>query len=413
MRIYFLLFALTAILYVDRAALPLAAAAVAREFDLSPVAMGYLLSSFGWLYFLALIPIGGLVGRLGAYRVGGVGIGLLSVASASLALAWSFGSILVGRMAAGLCAAVTYPTGTRTIRDHVGDTRWGFATGVLHSGSLFGPAIGAVALTWMIHAFSWRMAFVATGLIGFIWLALWVGWHRQHGVQGVPPRQPPDADPSRARPSRPAGLLSVVRSPNLRAIAVAHGGAGFSTQLFVAWLPGYLQMEQSLSITETGLLLGGAYLCAGMIVLLVLKLSDACMPADLTRGTRRFWVAAALFAAGIVASVPLLDHLYAIVLVITLSLAACASAVSLNLTLINDLTTDARDVGLAVGFVSAIGNVFGLLSPIVTGYIVAATGRFHLAFALCGGLLAAAAILLLALSAPGPRADTAASFDAP
>lgn len=404
MRIYFLLSALTVILYVDRTALSLTAVAVSEEFDLSPVAMGYLLSSFNWLYFIALMPVGHLVGRFGAYRVGGLGIGLLSAASATIAFSWSFLSLFACRLAAGLCAAVTYPTGARTIRDRVPRNKWGLATGILHSGSLIGPAIGAVTLSGMISTWGWRAVFIVAGAIGVVWLAFWVGWHRHAGRAAYPERTESPVLSVAPQPERSGGLRAIAGSASMRASAFAHGSAGFSTHLFLAWLPSYLQKEQSLPVTTTGLLLGATYLGAALLVVAVLRLSDACMPANLASGTRKFWVAACLVGSSLVAAVPHLNQLSSIMPVITLSLAACASAVSLNLALANDLTRDARDVGSAVGFISTVGNIFGLLAPIVTGYIVAETGSFNLAFTLSGALLAAGAVPLLFVRTPAHAA---------
>jgi ACS family glucarate transporter-like MFS transporter len=56
---------LTAINYADRVALSVAAKPVSLEFGLSPVEMGYLLSSFLWMYIACLIPVGILADRLG------------------------------------------------------------------------------------------------------------------------------------------------------------------------------------------------------------------------------------------------------------------------------------------------------------------------------------------------------------
>ena len=74
--IYVFLFTLTLINYIDRISLSVASTALKEEFGISPVAMGYLLSSFVWLYFIALIPMGYLVGRYGPKRVNTYGIGV-------------------------------------------------------------------------------------------------------------------------------------------------------------------------------------------------------------------------------------------------------------------------------------------------------------------------------------------------
>lgn len=50
--------------------------------------------------------------------------------------------------------------------------------------------------------------------------------------------------------------------------------------------------------------------------------------------------------------------------------------------LCNDMLRSQADSGRAFAFMVLGGSVFGLLAPIVTGYIVQATGRFGSAFAL-------------------------------
>ncbi|HLB96925.1 MAG TPA: MFS transporter, partial [Acetobacteraceae bacterium] len=70
------LFTLTTINYADRVALSVAARPISVEFGLSPVQMGYLLSSFLWMYLLCLLPVGLLVDRFGSKIVNAAGIAL-------------------------------------------------------------------------------------------------------------------------------------------------------------------------------------------------------------------------------------------------------------------------------------------------------------------------------------------------
>ena len=65
--VYALLFAMTAISYLDRAKLSVAAGPLADELGLSPVQLGWLFSGFLWTYIVFLVPAGRLVDRFG-YR---------------------------------------------------------------------------------------------------------------------------------------------------------------------------------------------------------------------------------------------------------------------------------------------------------------------------------------------------------
>lgn len=399
--IYVFLFTLTLINYVDRVSLSVASHALKQEFDISPIAMGYLFSSFVWLYFIALIPMGYLVGRYGPKSVNSYGIGVWSIATVCTAFTTGFTSLITCRLIMGAGEATTYPAGARVVRDWMPVGERGLATAVFHSGSLVGPAVGAIGFGWLITAFGWRIAFVVAGAIGFVWLAAWLKWY-QH-----PSKAPwlsaaelaeitadETAAASRA-PAAPAlGFAGLVRSRTMWAIGLSHGCAVYATYFFLTWLPTYLQAEKGLTVMTSSFYTAIPYLGAAVLAVLIGRLSDKLVrPQAAANGQRRFVVGAVLVASSAIFLVPLLASTWAILLVITLSLATCASAISLNLSLVNDLVRSGEDVGTAAGFITAVGNLFGLLAPIATGYLVANTGGFAMAFTVVGALLIVGAVL--------------------
>ncbi len=399
--IYVFLFTLTLINYVDRVSLSVASHALKAEFDISPIAMGYLFSSFVWLYFIALIPMGYLVGRYGPKTVNSYGIGVWSIATVCTAFSTGFISLISCRLIMGAGEATTYPAGARVVRDWMPVKERGMATAVFHSGSLVGPAVGAIGFGWLITSFGWRIAFVVAGAIGFVWLAAWLKWY-QH-----PSKAPwlsaaelaeitADADAASARtPAVPAmGFAGLVRSRTMWAIGLSHGCAVYATYFFLTWLPTYLQTEKGLTVMTSSFYTAIPYLGAAVLAVVIGRFSDMVVPpAAAAGGKRRFVVGAVLVASSVIFLVPLLSSTWAILLVITLSLATCASAISLNLSLINDLVRSGEDVGTAAGFITAVGNLFGLLAPIATGYFVASTGGFAMAFTVVGALLIVGAVL--------------------
>jgi MFS transporter, ACS family, glucarate transporter len=70
--VYFLLFLLNTISYTDRVNMSLAGQPIAREFGLSPVALGYLFSSFLWAYVLMMLLGGRMIDSFGAHRVAAI-----------------------------------------------------------------------------------------------------------------------------------------------------------------------------------------------------------------------------------------------------------------------------------------------------------------------------------------------------
>jgi dipeptide/tripeptide permease len=82
----------------------------------------------------------------------------------------------------------------------------------------------------------------------------------------------------------------------------------------------------------------------------------------------------------------------------TVVLTASNTASGFNLTMVNDVAENPRDAARVMSLVVFGGNICGLLAPIVTGYVVSATGGFDWAFRIAAGLLVIGALISVALS---------------
>ena len=108
------LFLLAMINYIDRTTLSFAIQPIAKEFQLSDVAKGYLFSSFLWTYAICLIPIGMLVDRFGSKRVAAWGIGVWSAATALTGLAGNSLALLCARLIMGAARPRAIPLAERS-----------------------------------------------------------------------------------------------------------------------------------------------------------------------------------------------------------------------------------------------------------------------------------------------------------
>ncbi len=63
-----------------------------------------------------------------------------------------------------------------------------------------------------------------------------------------------------------------------------------------------------------------------------------------------------------------------------------------------DLAENPRDAARVMSLVVFGGNICGLLAPIITGYVVNATGGFDWAFRIAAGLLLVGSVVSIALS---------------
>jgi MFS family permease len=109
-------------------------------------------------------------------------------------------------------------------------------------------------------------------------------------------------------------------------------------------------------------------------------------PHTLHSGARRVVVVACLLLCAVGVAIPFVDSLTMVVVLTIFPISFGGTASATNAALANDLLRSQADSGRAFAFMVLGGNVFGLLAPIVTGYIVQITGSFSSAFVLAGTL---------------------------
>lgn len=376
--------------YMDRVALSFASADIAREFSLSLVQTGVLMSAFLWTYTLVAVPVGSCIERFGAKAVAGCSIGLWSLATILTGLAGSFFGLIAARMVMGAGEAASNPCGTSVIRDRVPQQDRGWATSVFNCGSYVGPAFCALIAGPVIVAFGWRSLFYVVGLLGFVWLAIWQLWYRDP----APATESGRTDAGDPVPS----LWQMLRcSPSLWGLALAQGCNVYCQYLLLTWFPDFLQHTRHLARDEVGICTALPYLMAVVICVPIGRFSDRILAGHTERGERRIAVACAMGMAASIAALVRVEGLVATLLLTGVSLGGVAATTSLNFALLNDLVADARSVGKAAAFVVGGGNVFGLLAPIATGYIVQVTNDYAYAFEAAGALLLTGAIVILML----------------
>ena len=411
-----LLFALATINYVDRVTLSFAAGPIAKEYGLNSVALGYLFSSFLWTYTLGLIPMGLLVDRFGAKRVAGFGLGLWSVATATTGLASGFATLLATRLAMGAGEASSNPAGARVIREWMPAGERGAMNAVFNSGAYAGPAICALVAGPTIAMFGWRALFFVAGGIGAVWLFCWLTFFTRPEdarwlAQGERTKILAERTGNTAVAGAPRGLVRLLAAgPTLWGLALTMGCNVYSQYLFLTWLPTYLQTTKGLTLAKTGLYAAIPYAAAAVLCILIGRVSDRLLKGDVGRGRRRSVIAATMMLAAVILLAPVVDNVAIILLLVSVSLTGIAATTSLTFSLVNDLLPDPRDIGVAMAFVVVGGNVFGLMAPIVTGYVIALTGSYDVAFIVAGVLLicGSASVLTLTRRPMGEGATPAA-----
>jgi len=186
----------------------------------------------------------------------------------------------------------------------------------------------------------------------------------------------------------PDGLMVGQRHRSTVGVMVTQACLVYTTYLFASWLPSFLQSWFDLGVGSTGLYTAVPYLLTVVLQLTVARVSDVVIPARLIpSGARRYFIAAMILVALSVLAAPFAVALWQVMIIVTLVLTGSTSASSLNFTLASDLLRNPRDAGRITSMVAFGGNSSGLISSIITGYIVAGTGAYSWACWVAGALL--------------------------
>ena len=147
--------------------------------------------------------------------------------------------------------------------------------------------------------------------------------------------------------------------------------------VFATWLPGYLALQQHMSIMKTGFFAMLPFLAGIAFTLLGGWLSDRIVARGATiSAVRRFFAVGGIFASTIFIVVAALsDEAWVAVTALTLAV----SALSLTTASANAMPIDVAPPHLVSSCVSIQnfgGNIGGALAPLITGVLISWTGSF-------------------------------------
>lgn len=137
-----------------------------------------LTSAFTGFYAGATILTGWIIDKIGTK----MGLSLSLIVWSIFGIANAFVGSLVSmhiliRSAFGLGEAGNFPASIKTVAEWFPKRERSLATGIFNSGTNCGAMIAALLVPWCMGHYGdqmgWKMAFILTGAIGFLWLVFW------------------------------------------------------------------------------------------------------------------------------------------------------------------------------------------------------------------------------------------------
>ncbi|WP_102225895.1 MFS transporter [Acidimangrovimonas sediminis] len=385
--------------YADRSILSIAAPGIKKEFGLSAVQLGYVLSAFSWAYVVSQIPGGLLLDRFGTKRVYGSSLILWSLATIAVGfvggitsdLTMAIGLLFLLRFLLGAIEAPSFPANARVVVTWFPEQERGLATALFASASYFAVAIFSPFAGWLDSLAGWPAPFFALGAIGLVCAVVWIFYMR-------PPTDHPGV--SKAELERMVAGGAMVDIDNRRGLSKPRPfswpllGKLLSSRMlwcayigqycgialsyfFITWFPIYLVQSRGMNVMEAGFstvlpalagFLGGV--TGGAV-------SDALIRHgwSVSRARKTPYVVGMLVGCCLVLAAFTSSNVLVVALM-TLAFFGKGVAVGAGTWAVVSDTAPKEAVGLAGAVFNCIGNVGGIITPIAFGYIVQATGGY-------------------------------------
>lgn len=366
--------------YVDRGAIAVAAPLMKGDLGLTATQFGTAVSAFFWIYAPVQLVVGWLCDRFSVYRLMAWGVMLWAASTLLMGFVGGFASLLVLRVILGVGESVVFPASGKIIARHVPAEGRGMANAWCAAGIALGPAIGTLAGGMILATLGWRAIFIVFGLATLIWL---VPWRR---VVATLPSRHDDED------SATVPVSALLRIWALWAMGIGHAAGNFGFYFLLAWLPLFLVQQRGLTIAEMTLLATLGYSVQAAAALTLGSISDRWTRSGRSEAAMRRWmlVIGQLLMAGCILGIGGSGDMVTLGIVLCLAGVATAS-LSMNLYSVAQMFAGPRAAGTWIGIQNALGNVSGILGPVITGIIIDRSG-YGDAFILAAAVAAFGAI---------------------
>ena len=251
------LFGSTVINYISRQTFSVLAPVITQELHLSHTDLSRIFSAFQFSY-AGMWLIGGVLLDIVGTRLGlALAVIWWSVVSMVTGFANSVASFGAFRFLLGIGEGCNWPGASKTVAEWFPAKERGVAVAIFDSGSSVGGAIASLTVPWVAILLGWRYAFVMSGLLGFLWLIVWLAIYHPFDRHPRVTAGGTCADRGRPRHSqrlrRHKGLarwLSLLKQPNVWGIVLGRSLTDPIWWFYIFWLPQYLSDARGFSLKQ-------------------------------------------------------------------------------------------------------------------------------------------------------------------
>jgi len=366
-----LLFAATAINYMDRQVLGILVIPLQKELGWSESQYGMIIAGFQATFALGMLVSGPVIDRIGTRFGYALAVTICSIAAVAHGFVRSvagFGSV---RLLLGLGEAGNFPSAVKATAEWFPVRERAFAMGLFNSGSTVGAIIAPLIVPWIALTLGWRAAFILIGLVGFIWIPTWLVLYRH--------------------PAPVLDAITGLETPVKAAIPIRHLLMHRETWVFLIgrsitepvwwfylyWAPKFLSESRGLTLHNVGLPLMVMYAIANLGGLFGGWLSSTFLKRGWTVNAAR--KTAVLVCALFVVPVAFdshVQHVWVAIGILGLAMAGHQGWASNLFAMLADIYPK-RAVASITGLTGMGAAIGGMFAAAITGLILKRTGSYQ------------------------------------
>lgn len=399
-----LLFAATAINYIDRQIIGVLKPELAKEFHWTETNYGDIVFWFQAAYAVGYLGFGRLIDQIGARLGYAAAVVIWTASHMAHAVVSSLTGFIFVRIGLGLGESGNFPAGLKAVAEWFPKGERAFATGIFNAGSNVGAIITPLLVPAVTLAFGWRAAFIVTGLLTLAWLAAWLTIYRSpqdHPRVGADELALIQADP--ADPPARFSWFRLLRVRETWAYALGKFLIDPIWWMFLFWLPDFFAKRHHLDLKHFGPPLAAVYILSDFGSIFGGWMSSRLLRSGLSLNmSRKLSMLLAAIAVLPIIAAAYVEDLWTATALVGLATAA-HQAFSCNLYTLPSDVFPRRAVASVVGIGGAAGAIGGMLMAKYAGFILDSVGTYTPIFIVAGSVYL---IALLAVQALCPRYET-------
>lgn len=375
----------TAINYLDRTVLGIAAPSLTKDLSLTPTEMGLVFSAFSWSYAALQIPGGIFLDRFGTKLTYFVAIACWSLFTGLMGVVRSLGMLLATRIGVGVFEAPCFPANSRILATWFPQHERARANSVYSVGMNFGLGFLSVPLFWITQQFGWRGLFFIVGGLGIAFSFVWLALYHNPGESTTANRAELDYIDAGGGGEYKGQRLdfkwrhigALLRHRQVIGASIGQFGGNSTLVFFLTWFPTYLVTARGMTFIKAGMMVALPYIAAAVGVVIGGLVSDSILKrTGSANWARKLPIVSGMLLASTIVLANWVPAENNALVIAVMSLAFFGQGMTnLGWTVVSDIAPK-KLIGLTGGLFNFTTNLAGIITPIVVGAMYQRTGSF-------------------------------------